>query len=103
MRACVKLCYNGNAFQSALSSRRFFLGVSESRRSFLPPSVAFPFPLQSLTVTPMDLRSDLQFAVELARGAGRIVLDHFGKVDRLTKRHAEAVTEADRAAQRHIV
>jgi myo-inositol-1(or 4)-monophosphatase len=51
----------------------------------------------------MDLSRDLQFAVELARGAGQIVLDHFGKVDRLTKRHAEAVTEADRAAQRHIV
>jgi myo-inositol-1(or 4)-monophosphatase len=51
----------------------------------------------------MDLRSDLQYAVELARGAGRIVLDHYGKVDRLTKRHKEAVTEADRSSQRHIV
>jgi myo-inositol-1(or 4)-monophosphatase len=51
----------------------------------------------------MDLRQDLQFAVELARGAGRIVLDNFGKVDRLTKRQQEAVTEADRASQRHIV
>lgn len=50
---------------------------------------------------------DLQFAIELARGAGRIVLDHYGKVERLTKTHAaanqEAVTEADRASQRHIV
>jgi myo-inositol-1(or 4)-monophosphatase len=51
----------------------------------------------------MDLRHDLQYAVELARGAGRIILDHYGKVDRLTKRHAEAVTEADRASQRYIV
>jgi myo-inositol-1(or 4)-monophosphatase len=51
----------------------------------------------------MDLRHDLQYAVELARGAGKIILDHYGKVDRLTKRHAEAVTEADRASQRHIV
>jgi myo-inositol-1(or 4)-monophosphatase len=50
----------------------------------------------------MDLRSDLQYAVELARGAGRIILDHYGKVDRLTKHHKEAVTEADRASQRHI-
>ena len=51
----------------------------------------------------MDLKLDLQYAVELTRGAGRIVLDHYGKVDRLTKRHQEAVTEADRASQRHIV
>jgi myo-inositol-1(or 4)-monophosphatase len=51
----------------------------------------------------MDLRSDLQFAVELARGAGHIVRDDYGKVDRLTKRHQEAVTEADRASQRFIV
>ena len=51
----------------------------------------------------MDLKQDLQFAVDLARGAGQIVLDHYGKVDRLTKRQAEAVTEADRAAQRYIV
>jgi myo-inositol-1(or 4)-monophosphatase len=50
---------------------------------------------------------DLQYAIELARGAGRIILDHYGKVERLTKTHAaanqEAVTEADRASQRHIV
>lgn len=50
---------------------------------------------------------DLQYAIELARGAGKVILDHFGKVARLTKTHAattdEAVTEADRAAQRYIV
>lgn len=55
----------------------------------------------------MSLAQDLQFAVELARGAGRIVLEKYGKVDRLTKSHAtttdEAVTEADRASQRFIV
>ncbi len=55
----------------------------------------------------MSLKQDLQYAIEVARGAGRIVQDHFGKVDRLTKTHAattdEAVTEADRAAQRFIV
>ena len=51
----------------------------------------------------MDLRHDLQYAVELARGAGKIISDFYGKVDRLTKRQQEAVTEADRAAQRHIV
>ncbi len=51
----------------------------------------------------MSLTNDLQYAVELARGAGRIVLEHFGRVERLTKRHAEAVTEADRASQRFIV
>jgi myo-inositol-1(or 4)-monophosphatase len=51
----------------------------------------------------MSLSKDLQFAIELARGAGKIVLDHYGKVERLTKRHAEAVTDADRASQRFIV
>src|SRR5205814_7586472 len=33
----------------------------------------------------------------------KIVLDQFGKVQRLTKRHEEAVTVADRASQRFIV
>ncbi len=51
----------------------------------------------------MDLRHDLQFAVEVARSAGLIVSEHYGKVRRLTKRHDEAVTEVDRASQRHIV
>lgn len=51
----------------------------------------------------MNLKQDLSFAVELARAAGKGVLGHYGKVQRLTKRHAEAVTEADRACQRFIV
>src|SRR5882724_7070083 len=55
----------------------------------------------------MTLAQDLQYAIDLARGAGKIALDHYGKVERLTKTHAattdEAVTDADRAAQRHIV
>ena len=55
----------------------------------------------------MSLAHDLQYAIDLARGAGRVILDHYGKVERLTKTHAaatdEAVTEADRASQRHIV
>lgn len=55
----------------------------------------------------MSLKQDLQFAIELARGAGQIVLRNWGKVERLTKTHiatsAEAVTEADRASQRYIV
>ena len=54
-----------------------------------------------------SLAQDLQFVAELARGAGAVVLNHYGKVERLTKTHAatsaEAVTEADRATQRHIV
>ena len=53
------------------------------------------------------LAQDLQFATDLARGAGAIALSHYGKVERLTKTHAmtsaEAVTDADRATQRHIV
>src|SRR5690554_6743959 len=53
------------------------------------------------------LTQDLRYIVELARGAGQVILDHYGKVDRLTKTHAattdEAVTEADRASQRFVV
>src|SRR3954464_8874198 len=55
----------------------------------------------------MTLSHDLQYAIELARGAGKIILQHYGKVERLTKTHAmtssEAVTDADRASQRSIV
>jgi myo-inositol-1(or 4)-monophosphatase len=41
--------------------------------------------------------------MDVARGAGKIVAGHYGKVARLTKRQAEAVTDADRASQRFIV
>jgi myo-inositol-1(or 4)-monophosphatase len=55
----------------------------------------------------MSLNHDLQYAIDVARGAGQIAMEHFGKVERLTKTHAattdEAVTEADRATQRYIV
>jgi myo-inositol-1(or 4)-monophosphatase len=55
----------------------------------------------------MTLAHDLQFIADVARSAGKIVLDQYGKVERLTKTHAaasaEAVTDADRATQRHIV
>src|SRR6266568_2687615 len=54
-----------------------------------------------------NLSQDLQYAIELARGAGKIVSEQYGKVGRLTKTHAattdEAVTDADRASQRYIV
>jgi myo-inositol-1(or 4)-monophosphatase len=54
-----------------------------------------------------SLAHDLQYAIDLARGAAKIVLEQYGKVERLTKTHAaasaEAVTEADRASQRFIV
>src|SRR6202012_3300959 len=53
------------------------------------------------------IQHDLQYAIDLARGAGKIILDQYGKVARLTKSHIattdEAVTEADRASQRFIV
>jgi len=55
----------------------------------------------------MDLQHDVQFAASLAREAGKLVLEQYGKVERLTKTHVaadkEAVTEADRASQRLIV
>ena len=55
----------------------------------------------------MSIEEDLQFAVDLARSAGAIARLKYGKVTRLTKTHRatqnEAVTEADRECQRHIV
>jgi len=55
----------------------------------------------------MSIQDELAFVVDVARGAGRIVREQYGKVERLTKTHAaasqEAVTEADRATQRYIV
>lgn len=55
----------------------------------------------------MSPAHDLQFAVELARGAAGDILKQYGRVERLTKTHVaaqeEAVTEADRASQRYIV
>jgi myo-inositol-1(or 4)-monophosphatase len=53
-----------------------------------------------------DFTPELNFIADLARGAGQIVLEHYGKVRRLTKTHIaaseEAVTDADRASQRFI-
>src|ERR1700677_1789047 len=57
----------------------------------------------SLTSALMSLPEELQFTAELARAAGALVLEHYGKVDRLLKRNDEAVTEADRASQRMII
>jgi myo-inositol-1(or 4)-monophosphatase len=55
----------------------------------------------------MSYAHDLQYTIDLARDAGRIILDQYGSVERLTKTHiaasSEAVTEADRASQRAIV
>jgi myo-inositol-1(or 4)-monophosphatase len=55
----------------------------------------------------MNLSADLKVAVQLARDAGTMVRELYGKTQRLTKTHSaakdEAVTEADRAAQRVIV
>jgi len=55
----------------------------------------------------MSLNDDLQYAIKIARDAGKLVLELWGKVERLTKNHIaasnEAVTDADRASQRLIV
>jgi len=55
------------------------------------------------TLADMPLTHDLQYAIELALQAGKIVSEQYGKVRRLTKRNEEAVTDADRASQRLIV
>ncbi|HEX4056293.1 MAG TPA: inositol monophosphatase family protein [Tepidisphaeraceae bacterium] len=51
----------------------------------------------------MNLSEELQYATELARAAGALVIEQYGKVGRLLKRNNEAVTDADRASQRLIV
>lgn len=55
----------------------------------------------------MSLNDDLQYAIKVARDAGKLILELYGKVERLTKTHVaasnEAVTDADRASQRLIV
>ena len=55
----------------------------------------------------MSLSDDLAYAVQVAKGAVKGVLESYGKVERLTKSHQaaheEAVTLADRASQRYIV
>jgi myo-inositol-1(or 4)-monophosphatase len=55
----------------------------------------------------MSLAQQLPTVVDIAQGAAGIIMDHYGRVERLTKTHEattdEAVTEADRASQRYIV
>src|SRR5213592_4253635 len=85
-----------------------FLGVlGDSAVAFSVHRVDFRFRPYRRILRRKMIQHDLQFAIELARGAGSIVLEQYGKVKRLTKTHIaasdEAVTEADRASQRFIV
>ena len=54
-----------------------------------------------------DYSRELEHATLAAREAGAVALEHYGKVERLTKTHAattdEPVTIADRAAQRAVL
>ncbi len=60
--------------------------------------------LVGATIPHVPTRADLDFVIDLARRAGAIARERYGKVERLTKRAgAEAVTEADRECQRLIV
>jgi myo-inositol-1(or 4)-monophosphatase len=47
--------------------------------------------------------ADLAFVIATARAAGALIRQHYGRVERQTKRGAEAVTAADRASQRLII
>jgi len=47
--------------------------------------------------------ADLSFVIATARAAGVLIREHYGHVERLTKRGEEAVTDADRASQRLII
>lgn len=55
----------------------------------------------------MNRREELNIVIEIARAAGTLAMEQYGKVLRLTKTNRatqnEAVTEADRACQRLIV
>jgi len=51
----------------------------------------------------MNREQEMAEAVAIAGAAAQVVLEHFGRVTRLTKYNAEAVTEADRASQRLII
>lgn len=55
----------------------------------------------------MNRREELNLIIEIARAAGVLAMEQYGKVLRLTKSHRatqnEAVTEADRSCQRLIV
>jgi myo-inositol-1(or 4)-monophosphatase len=55
----------------------------------------------------MDRGQELATTERIARQAGAVILQHYRKVERLTKTHAvasnEAVTQADRDSQRFIV
>jgi myo-inositol-1(or 4)-monophosphatase len=47
--------------------------------------------------------ADLSYVIDTARAAGALIREHYGKVERQTKRGEEAVTDADRASQRLII
>jgi myo-inositol-1(or 4)-monophosphatase len=55
----------------------------------------------------MNRHDELRLIMNIARSAGAVAMEHYGKVLRLTKTHRatqnEAVTDADRACQRLIV
>lgn len=50
-----------------------------------------------------SISADLAFVIETARAAGALIREHYGRVERQTKRGEEAVTDADRASQRLII
>lgn len=77
--------------------------MTHPRRARYYRPLAAPAARPYFPAMPMAPKDELTYAIELARGAARIALDHYGKVRRLTKRGAEAVTDADRACQRFIV
>ena len=51
----------------------------------------------------MSHSAELSFVIATARAAGALIREHYGRVERQTKRGEEAVTEADRASQRLII
>src|SRR5687768_18577104 len=50
-----------------------------------------------------NFSTDLTFVISAARAAGALIREHYGTVERQTKRGEEAVTDADRASQRLII
>ncbi len=50
-----------------------------------------------------NFSADLAYVISTARAAGALIREHYGRVERQTKRGEEAVTDADRASQRLII
>lgn len=73
----------------------------------VPASIACSDALGVIGSAAMSYKADIEYAIEVARGAGELIRARYGKVERMTKTHqaasSEAVTVADRESQAFVV